>query len=339
MSDVTPREGQESVLEVTLRACGRRPMPSAEGTARAHARAQVEWQRLLAVKAQRRRAARLRWAGGLIAASAALAAIVVVSTWRYPAPDPSTTVSKVQGAVYGSVASSKAVVMHEGDAVRVGYRIQTATNGRMALQLPGGGSLRLDRESRIALTAANEFRLEAGRVYVDSGVLPGKPALRVATPLGVLTDNGTQFQVAWLGTRLQVQVREGSVGVLAPDLFPEHRTVMASELASLGTDGKWSRAHAESYGPAWAWITDLSTYPVAGEQRLEPILNWICRELGCRLRFRGSLTPDSVRAVTLDGSIEGLTPQQALDVIERVTTFRYRLESGELTIERADEPD
>jgi ferric-dicitrate binding protein FerR (iron transport regulator) len=338
MSDIKPPAGREHVLEATLRACGRRPMPSADGTARAYAQAQGAWHRMLAVNAAQRRRRGLRWAVGLIAASVACAAIVVGSARRSVAPDMAGSVARVQGIVYGSGASSTPIVLHAGDPVAVGYRLETAADGRLALRLPRGRSLRLDHETRLTVTAANEYRLESGRIYFDSGVSPGGPALHIATPLGVLTDYGTQFQAAWLQNRLQVRVREGSVGVAAKAPMPRQSTVVAGELASLGPDGELVRARSESYGPAWAWITDLTTGPGADEQRLEPILEWICRELGCRLRYGGNLTREMVGAVTLDGSIEGLTPQQALEVVGRVTTFRYRLESGELTVERADAP-
>jgi hypothetical protein len=40
--------------------------------------------------------------------------------------------------------------------------------------------------------------------------------------------------------------------------------------------------------------------------------------------------------VRLDGSLEGLSPQEALEVLQRVTNFSYRLNAGVLTLETLD---
>ncbi len=337
MSDMNTLDERDRLLEAALRASGKRPQPSAAGTARAYARAQTEWQRLVLLGSNQQRARWTRWAAGLIAASIASVAIFIGLWSADQVPESAAIVTRVQGFVHGAAFAAVPTALHENDNVIVGYTLETPLNGRLALRLMSGQSLRLDHGTRLTITAANVVRLERGRIYVDSGQGNDRPRLRITTPLASLTDTGTQFQVEWLEEVLRVRVREGSVGVGAAGLTPDSVVVAAGELISLRQDEEILRASSDNSGPAWAWVADISPGLDAWEHRLEPILQWICRELGCRLRYAGALTRELVGGVTLDGSIEGLTPEQALDVIQRITMFRYRLEAGELTVERADE--
>jgi hypothetical protein len=54
------------------------------------------------------------------------------------------------------------------------------------------------------------------------------------------------------------------------------------------------------------------------------------------LRYADARTRDMAVEVRLDGSLEGLSPQEALEVLQRVTNFSYRLNAGVLTLETLD---
>jgi ferric-dicitrate binding protein FerR (iron transport regulator) len=337
MSDPTTGEERDLLLEAALRASGRRPQPSAAGTARAYAQAQQEWQRVVSSSLRRQRARRAGWAAGLLAASIAGAAIIFGVHRTVQAPERLAIVLRIQGNASVTAPGSTMTALLDAASVAAGSTLETAPDGRVALQLTGGESLRLDRGTRLAVIDATSMRLERGRIYVDSGSHAGRRSIRIRTPLALLTDVGTQFQTEWREGVLRLRVREGTVSVGESGLAPKAGTIVAGQVMSLHQDRTRSLERADGFGPAWAWIADIAPGPGGDEHRLEPILQWICRELGCRLHYADARTRELVSAVMLDGSLEGLSPEQAFEVVQRITKFRYRMEAGELNVGRADE--
>jgi hypothetical protein len=61
-------------------------------------------------------------------------------------------------------------------ALSPGQTIRTAGNAGLAMTWNNGGSLRLDENTSVSLTAANEIYLQHGRIYFDSD--PVRPMLR-----------------------------------------------------------------------------------------------------------------------------------------------------------------
>lgn len=177
-----------------------------------------------------------------------------------------------------------------------------------------------------------EFRLERGRIYVDSGMRAIKRPLRIETPIATVRDVGTQFQVTWLEEALRVHVREGLVTLHAADAHDSEH-VAPGEILSFSEAHGFERTDGAAYGPSWAWVADVAPNLDPQERRLEQVLMWVCRELGYRLRYADTRTKQAVDQVMLDGSLEGLSPEQTLEVLRNITTFRYQQNDGELILE------
>lgn len=89
-----------------------------------------------------------------------------------------------------------------GDRLRTGDLVSTSSNTRAALRFTDDGSvLRLNPDSRVQLTSANEsgvvvrtLRMEFGELWVRANRRDGTH-LRVQTPAGVAAVKGTEFLV------------------------------------------------------------------------------------------------------------------------------------------------
>ena len=56
-----------------------------------------------------------------------------------------------------------------GERIPVGTELATSSEGRAALRLASGHSVRLDTATRVRWLSHDSFALESGAVYVDSG--------------------------------------------------------------------------------------------------------------------------------------------------------------------------
>jgi ferric-dicitrate binding protein FerR (iron transport regulator) len=204
-----------------------------------------------------------------------------------------------------------------------GTRLRTTLSGRVALTLPGDASLRVDAGSELILSAARSIELVAGTLYLDSGTAAAAEPFQVTTPLGTVSDVGTQFEVAALDDGLRVRVREGAIRVDGTDA--RTLTGSAGEQVSLGADGSLERDFFLPFDSAWAWVETLADPPEIEGQPLMLFLDWVTRETGRELRFDTPATESRARTVILHGSAENLTPMRALEVILSTTDFDYNL--------------
>lgn len=326
------RNRSPETIENALRAVGRRPQPSEHGTRSAYSCAHARWQEVV-----RQRARRRLWRGaGLLAASFAFAAIGFGLWSSARLPESVAVVAATYGHANLYPLRDAAALLHEDDVVRAGSIIETSSDARLALTLSTGHSLRLDYGTRLTLLDARRFSLEYGRVYVDSGPTQSAQPIRIVTPIASLTDVGTQFQVAWKNEALRVQVREGSVMLRTLSEGGMLADVSAGDVVAMQRSQELVHSSGTSFGPEWAWVAAAAPGLDASVRGLEQVLNWVCRELGYTLRYADARTERAVERVVLDGSMEGLTPEQTLEVLQNITTFRYRREAGQLTLESID---
>lgn len=337
MSDRDGNAERTQLIESALHSIGPRPTPSEAGTKRAYARAHEQWREL--VRHRSRRLRRRRGVAALLAASVLIASLAALfPLLRTPAP--AAVVARALGTTHRVEQQGSSSLLHEQDALPIGAIIETAADARIALRLSTGHSLRLDRATRLAIVGRSDFRLERGRAYVDSDSAQQDAFVRIRTPLASVSEIGTQFQVEWFADTLRVRVREGSVELAAGAASSAADIVVAGEAAMLAQGRELERTADSPFGAEWAWVAEVSPGLDPDERGLEQVLNWVCRELGCRLRYANDDTHALAQRIELAGSLDGLTPEQTLDVLEKITAFRYRRANGELTLEFMEEtPD
>jgi hypothetical protein len=271
-------------------------------------------------------------AAGILAAAAALVVALRLQSPRLTVIPDRPIVARVErmegGGARLMAERASPVELQLAHDVRADDWVETGTDGRAALRLAEGASVRLDRASRARFLSATTLELKAGAVYVDSG--PASPALEIRTDLGNVRDVGTQFEVRRDASTLRVRVRAGLVEV---------RRGAETSSARPGTEvivdsrGVVSRPFA-SYGPEWAWAATLAPAFESEGQALDAFLQHLCREQGWTLTYADSKLARDASGMILHGSTKGLQPLEALAVVLATTGLTHRLENGELQVAR-----
>ena len=158
-------------IETILKATGRRPPVAAERAERVRSVARSQWQRELTRRTRRRRA---MWIGSLAAVAVVIVAGFALREPAIPvAPSSAILVERVANGVRmrtGSIPPFRTVEILRADAsVPAGVSLITSPDGRAALRVAGGRSIRLDGDTTLRVLSDRTFALVAGAVYVDSG--------------------------------------------------------------------------------------------------------------------------------------------------------------------------
>lgn len=259
----------------------------------------------------------------LVAAALVVALVGGSLVWWALGP-PGPIVATVAAAWPNTGAGNLAA----GEVLREGSRLATGDGQRVVLELETGATLRLDELSELVLQSGSQFDLARGAIYVDSG--PGRgEGLAVVTPLGVVTDIGTKFEIRLSQGAVRVQVREGEVALASPS-GASYRAVAGTALELRGTI--LSRSDVETYGEAWAWLAAApGPFRLEG-QHLRQFLDWVVAETGLELHFSEPQLGSQVERIIAHGTVSGLTPLQALDVVLASSGLSFRLEKGKLII-------
>ena len=325
--------GRDEVGEL-IRLAGRRPAVPPEAAARVRAAVHGHWRGMV----RRRARTRAFWAAGLAAA----AALALVLGWRVERREPvgaggEMRVEALAGPAWireGRLPWAGRRALAAGAVIPGGAEVGTGEGGRVALRLGSGHSVRLDAGSRVRIPGGSALALERGAVYVDSGSPAGAAEpLRLRTPLGEVTETGTQYEVRVGEDAVRIRVREGEV-VLAAE-GKKHRVESGTELEADGRGGLRRRQIPRS-GAEWGWVVDgIALLPEIDGRTARALLDQVAREGGWTLRFTDEETARLAGETTLRGSVAGMTLEQALDAVLPTCGLVHRIEDGDLVVERA----
>lgn len=322
-------------LIASLREAGRRPeVPDSEIDA-IRTEVTARWQ---ISRARRRKARVVRWA---VAASLALLAISWGVTRERAGEAPPAILGEVTAAA-GTVmlvgASGDPTPASIGRAITAGSMLETNEAAHLELRLndalgQGGETIvRVDRHSRLRLPAAGEITLEQGAIYA---ITSGAP-VAVRTPWGTVRDIGTRFEVRLLAAAgdypgqppMRVRVRDGTVVLDHGD--QEIRAGVGVELV-VSADGEVLRHDLPADGATWDWVLAAAPLFDLEERTLDDFLAWLEAETGLVARFEPAAA--QAAGTKLHGSIEGLEPDDALEVVLASCGLRYSRAGSTLTID------
>lgn len=308
-------------------------LPAIKATAR------EAWRRQVRHTAARRGAAR-----AAVAIAAAIVLTIAVALMRRPPHDPveSVVAARLEAAV-GDARLGREHAAANAEVVS-GATITTGDSGRAALLLAGGHSVRIDVASSVRVVSGRSLHLDHGAIYVDAmaSAAPGS-SVEVDTPLGVVTDVGTRFEVRLVDAdaangadpgaakrqALEVRVRDGAVRLVTG--AATYDAEAGSELR-LEPGGKLDRVHSAPYGDDWRWVESVRP-PLAIEGiTCEAFLDWAARESGRRWSYTDPGSSGAADAL-VHGSIEGLTVDEALDTVLPSCGLRHRVAAESLMIE------
>jgi ferric-dicitrate binding protein FerR (iron transport regulator) len=326
---------EAAVAAVVRRALPREPDQAARDRARAAVMA--EWQAALAARrkpasrdsdpASHRRTGRApRFA---LAASLLLAGVAALFAWFHAQQPPAgPLVARIEQG--GLVADG--ALLGPGADVASGRVVAAASDTGALLRLGPALTLRLAAGTEARLASAARVELEQGRLFVDAGPGAGA-ALEIATLIGEVRHLGTQYEVVASGDAVEIAVREGRVR-LASAAGP---TIDASagELLQARRDETPRRQVIADPEARFAWIAALPT-PIAIEGLpLAAFLEWYARETGRTVVFASGDVEQEAAVDILRGSVDGLAPEAALDVVAASAGLAVERRAGTLLIHRA----
>lgn len=326
-NDVLPpeRSVEADPIARLVRLAGARPAVPAERALRAEVAVRGAWQ--AAVAARRRKTVAV-WSGSL--ALAATLALAIGLAWRGPAAAPVAplvgTVERLAGGAQLVAGEGGAEPLLAGVRLLAGGVVATGADGRVAVRLASGASLRLDRDSRLTFLTPSRLLLQRGAVYVDS---QGGPAVVVETALGTVEERGTQFEVRLGSDAVRVRVREGGVNLSAER--GSWDAARGDELV-LTAAGSLSRHSVPFHGDAWSWVQEIApAYPLDG-RTLGEFLAWFGRETGRGVVWTDPAEQRRALGVVLHGTVDGLSPEQALAAVLPTCGLAHRHEGGAVTL-------
>ena len=330
----------EATMERLLRLAGPRTPVPGDIAARVYERVHREWQASSRPPDDTRvyRHVRREWRKGAArqrfrrwALPVALAASVVLAVAMFLQPPPSAP-GKIAIGTVARVAGEAGALPAIGEMVYAGEVLETGAAEKLSILINNGESLRLDQNTTLAVVARDEFRLESGRVYADTGNFMYRDGgLVIHTTMGTVTDVGTQFAVQVAAERLDVAVREGRVDV---SHGANEFVAVAGERLQLGSDVEPTVASVEPHDPFWNWTLSLAPVFDIENKSLLDFLRWAARETGRELEFEDNELRMSAMRTDLHGSVADFEPIEAVESVLAATNFRYRIQADRIVIER-----
>ncbi len=297
---------RDDVIEKLIGAAGARPGARADQKARVEAHVYAAWQRQLHSRRVKRR---LWWSGALAAGLLAFAWLRTQQVTQLP---PATLI--------GTVAVSHRPFSATHDPLIAGSSLDTGPLGGANIALASGVELRVDQATSVELLDATRLRLLTGRIYVDShDSARQKRSVLIETPFGTFEDTGTQFELQLQPHQLRLRVREGSVQRHAG--AAHERFERGVEFVIEGS-GATRRGSIAAHDAEWGWAQSLAVPFRLDGATLASFLDWATREQGMQLRYESDRVRRVAEQTVLHGSMDGLSPQAAIDSVLATTTLR-----------------
>ena len=307
-------------IEALLREVGVRDLPASEVMEQVRDVVHGEWRQMVEQRARRKRVIGYAMAAGI--AAVALAVTLAVQFVARPAVTLAQ-VDRVVGRLEVDPAGFgewRAVL--PGEQVKTGDTIRTDESSSAALDFGNGVSVRIDAGSLIEFTAPERLALDHGGVYVDADPHAGKArGLIVETPYGSVRHLGTQYQVHASRSGIEVSIREGRVEIA--NAAGTH-TGAAGEQLRLAREGGLSRGTVAPHDASWQWAARIAPALDIEHRPLTAFLDWVSRETGKQVVYATPQLQLQASQLILRGSVDELSPEQALAAVLAPTSFAHR---------------
>ena len=331
MIDTFDPEHDNQIAQL-LKLAGRRPLPDSKRMQQARDAARTEWRRTVVSRRRRRRISLFSVAAGAAATVAAAALLWFGGTRPVIEAPAVASAQRLIGVIHVVDASDRVVdrSLTTGGRLRAGDRVELSAASRAAFALDTATSVRLAGDTRVRFAAADRLALERGTLYLDARpAAAAAVAVVIETPFGRVRHVGTQFELRLDATSLDVRVREGQAVV---DRAGERFTTAVGEALRIRGDGTTERRSIETSGPDWDWITTIAPPFTLEGATVPALLEWVSREQGWQWAFEDAAARRLAERAVLHGSIEGLTPEEALAAALPVAGLTARRQGTRLIV-------
>mgnify|MGYP000226789732 CR=1 FL=1 len=323
MSDI------DNSLEQLLSNASPRPVPSSTDAAKAREAVHAQWRAVSGKHRSRRRLVRFA-----LAATILIGLFSLFSVFRGPSVDfvRVASIQKSFGSVYVLGERSELTLANSLTAVYSGQTIVTGSDAGMALPWGKGGSVRLDKATKIEFVDDNTVRLQSGRISFDStpsepiSVLSvsGAEPFQVETEHGTVSHVGTQFMAQVNSGELSVSVREGLVDIVGR--YYPHTASRGEQVVFSGRQRPLVLSVPE-YGDTWDWVTRTSPTIDVGGKTVHAFLMWVARELGMSIEYADTAVERVAHQAILEGRVE-MDPAEALRLRMLTAALDWRYVGG-----------
>jgi ferric-dicitrate binding protein FerR (iron transport regulator) len=230
-------------------------------------------------------------------------------------------------------------------SISAGQFIVTDNNAGIGLEWGSGGSLRVDKNTRIEFMSADSVYLHSGQLYFDSepstlsaSISAGSNEIvaavtgsgfEIETDHGLVRHLGTQYMTLADADKLSVRVREGEVAV--DGVYVEEAVAVAGQQMTLSGGARPSLLDIDRFGEAWDWIE--ATAPVADVdgRSVDEFLTWIGRETGLQISYASPDAKQMAQNGVLRGNVD-MAPRDELAFRMSGEDLSYRIDGGTIYV-------
>ena len=254
------------------------------------------------------------------------------------------TISKSHGSIFLLGEQSELQEMHDLASISAGQVIVTGEDAGIGLRWGNGGSLRVDRNTRIEFTSADAVYLRSGRVYFDStptadGNSSGTVAAITGSGFAIETDHGsvrhlgTQYMTFTNTDRLSVSVREGQVAI--DGAYVEEAVAVEGQQLTVSGGARPTVVNFNGYGEAWEWIEATAPAVEVDGRTVDEFLIWAAREMGLQVVYDSAAAANIARTGVLRGNVD-LGPRDELRFRMSGEDLSYRIDGGTINVSAID---
>ncbi len=218
-----------------------------------------------------------------------------------------------------------------GNAIVAGTVVSDAA-ARWALRTVDGHRLRLDAGTRLLPESRHRWRLDSGAVFVDAA----RDELVVVTSLGEVRHLGTRYLLRVTNEGLRAQVREGQIRWNGrPEVEGRRVEVGRGEGLWISHAGDLQKLEVAPDDPSWDWVALAAPPFLSDGKKVGEVLEYLAAENGWRLETSTALRA-RLEASTFHGSIEGLAPAEAAELVALSVGLVARFEGLTLRLSRSE---
>jgi ferric-dicitrate binding protein FerR (iron transport regulator) len=332
MAEQTPDNNRSVDIEALLKRVGSRTTPDTDLTAKSKAKVHQHWQQMVQKQKQQRKQ-RFVWA---MAASVLVVFTVSLLTINQPfnttAAQPFAVVQNLQGTVEFQ-NGDQWLPLDSSTKINSSTLIRTAANSHLNIQLNDNSELRIAANTSL-LTGNDSIELNYGQIYHDTDVSEHSKPLTIKTSQADINHIGTRYLVSNQDNVVKVAVRSGQVNFKTQD-NNDVQSIESEQLATLSSSGENTISAINSYDKIWDWTFVAQSGYSLNNKSLYEFVQWYARQNGLTVDWQNFESPS--KRVRLQGDIQNMTAEQAINTVFYATQYTYSIDQGVLQIKQQNQ--